>query len=310
MEARTGSNGITWGEVKDGVQEIHLDSWARFSTLVETCYAAEAPAYVFRGQANAEWVLLSTLDRREKSFATKRITMEGKESELPTPPVSRSVHLSAFKELVRDKLGAGDTPKTEQEWWALAQHHGLATPLLDWTYYPFLALFFAFEEQYYLDRDAGKLIEPPNRAVVAVSSSTVGKPEVPTGLEPVQVFVPMGVRSPRLVAQGGVLMEMPKGVDLAEHVRQEFAGDSDSNIVSLSSNQCNLHARPILQQIIIPNTDRERCLKWLNAMGINRARLFPDLDGVARYVNDMWALNFDTSHGYLLREVGKPEVDG
>lgn len=300
-------DGITKQPVEGGVERIELDSWQRFSALVERHYAAVAPAYVFRGQANAEWPLLSTLDRLEKRFPTKRNYSGGTPAEFSIPPVSRSTHLRAFKELVRDKLSTADSPKTEQEWWALAQHHGLATPLLDWTFYPFIALFFAFEERYCLDKDGRERREPRERAVFAASTCTIDKPEMPANTERVQVFVPMGVRSSRLVAQGGVFMEMPKGTDLEQYVKTQFEWDTQSIFPPPDPARSNPGARAILQKIVIPNSDREGCLRWLNAMGINRARLFPDLEGVARYVNDMWALNFDTSHGYLLREVGKPE---
>jgi hypothetical protein len=56
--------------------------------------------------------------------------------------------------------------------------------------------------------------------------------------------------------------------------------------------------RLILKKFIIPNKERIKCLRFLDQMNINRAALFPDLDGVAKYVNDLWEINFDKALGH------------
>lgn len=144
----------------------------------------------------------------------------------------------------------------EWGWLAIAQHHGLATRLLDWTFNPLAAAFFAVESS--ADCDA---------VVFAYKCTFIIRPErvSPFNTEGVAKFKPTGV-APRIIRQGGIF---------TVHGEPERALDE----VMASTDE--------LEKIIIPSAYRKDLTFELSHYGINRATLFPDLDGLSAHIN--WA---------------------
>lgn len=92
---------------------------------------AERQQYVFRGHADSAWALESTLDR----FCQRH------------PKFRQADVLKTLTEQFQRECGriAADLPKHEEvgAWPLLARHHGVPSPILDWTRSPYIALFFA-----------------------------------------------------------------------------------------------------------------------------------------------------------------------
>jgi hypothetical protein len=261
-----------------GVKQIDLPSWTDFYQLVAQDFAG-APNYVFRGHAHADWRVESSLDRWERLHA---------ERQGGNPPVSRAVHLRAFRQATR-AMSPIQLPKDDDALtWALAQHHGLRTPLLDWSLSPFVALYFAFEDE--LVETDGRLVAPPLRSVLALSTSAIANRANGAGGVFPRVYSPSGPVSQRLLAQSSLFLMMPEHTDLESVIQKHWQ--------SLSTN-CRQPGAPILQKFNIPSEGRRDCLKMLNKMNINRLTLFPDLDGAARYINGLWDLDFDSGLGFF-----------
>lgn len=268
--------------ITDGTQEIQLDSWKDFFELADTSFSI-APAYIYRGQANHSWPLRSSLDRHEEQYPKRKNLGGTNPPFFNRPALTEQEHLSAFRRAIRGRRGQYPPKLCDDECWALGQHHGLKTPLLDWTRSPFVALFFAFEEdQVIID---GKLTEPEFRGVFALSTSSIERPpSKPKQL--LAVVSPDTDANYRLISQAGLFVKVPRHNHVEAYVKEHFKGETHDLTVAFT-------------KIRIPNEDRTGCLVALNKMNINHMTLFPDIHGAARHVNSLWQPGHEDSIAFV-----------
>lgn len=214
--------------------------------------------YVYRGHGNSEWKLEPTIDRLIKSPKSYK----------------RAKHLERFKFETRGRRGS-NPPKMEDEndWWALGQHHGLATPLLDWTESPFVALYFA--------ANSAKLEKTPFLTVFAISQGSIkdmnakiianeSLPLVNGRKQTIKIVRPLSDENARLVSQRGLFTRGPNNVDIESWINSHCTPGSDEID---------------LLKIMIPTEGINECLQYLNRMNINHSTLFPDLPGASEFCN-------------------------
>ena len=94
--------------------------------------------YVFRGLPDCEYRLESTLHRLGHADAQKIRIIEER-------------LVDSFRKYAH---GEFDSAASNWHWISLAQHHGLPTRLLDWTYSPLVALHFATSDLSRMDQDS------------------------------------------------------------------------------------------------------------------------------------------------------------
>jgi hypothetical protein len=254
----------------DGIVTFRLGSWSNYFDFLEAVVFSATNSsnhkYIWRGQRRSDWPLSSSLDRlfQKLSLPTDETAVLEKRS---------AEHLKSFKRAARGRRGFNPAILSDYEWWALGQHFGLATPLLDWTRSPFAAAYFAFEESpsdpndstdyrvvYALDEDAVRL-----KTLEFQHGENVEEGRLPI----IEFIDPMSDENQRLVSQDGLFTRAPIGTPIEKWVAQTFEG----------------LAAPIFLRIEIPDADRLTCLRALNRMNINHLSLFPDLGGASRFTN-------------------------
>ncbi|MEN3360689.1 MAG: hypothetical protein V7637_4671 [Mycobacteriales bacterium] len=228
------------------VQLIQYNNWAEFkrdlfAELFET-RRFQPGRYLFRGAGDANWALCSSFDRR---FASVRLERR----------------LQLWDQLIQEwRTGCteagvpGSVLEDDRKLWALGQHHGLPTRLLDWTTSPYVAAFFAFHDHLVTSRDTFDH--------VAVWALHAGNP-VWSRDRGVEIVTAPSFDNVRLRNQGGKFTLSRAPFATLEEYVERFATDV------------------ALTKCVLPAADAEHALSDLDAMGINSYDLFPDLTGLA-----------------------------
>lgn len=241
----------------DGIGAILLKDLEDFDYVIRSILL-DHPYLIYRGQRNAEWLLRTRIDRLFLSAKDRLPTVEDADSLLRN-----------FKYSTRGRLPSNWIPSDPNSWWALGQHFGLATPLLDWTQSPFVAAYFAFLRQAKKSNE-----EYPQRVIWALDPIELQKQSgAVEDKGKIEIINPLSDQNSRLVNQRGVFTKLPVGTDMESWVKNNFKGGGN-NVV--------------LIKITILEEDgyRTKFLQFLNRANINSLTLFPDLTGASTHCNN------------------------
>ena len=91
--------------------------------------------WAFRGERDERWPLYSSLSRYLMNFGVDTSAWPEQEARI----------LRVFKRKAHQFLTQPPEPDDDFQWLALMQHHGAPTRLIDFTWSPYVAAFFALE---------------------------------------------------------------------------------------------------------------------------------------------------------------------
>lgn len=248
--------GMKYSKHKVGaIKEFSVNTFEELRDLIEN-EINNIDDYVFRGQSNAEWQLTSTLDRLIR-HARQTGVKEG------SIGVFVEKHLDRFRLEIRGRRGDNPSKLEEDELWALGQHYGLATPLLDWSKSPYIAVFFALAS---LDNnDAERVLWCLNQRQVDLINRDLREQEK------LHLIFPDSDDNKRLLGQSGLFSKGP----VMKHV-DEWVRENSRNPNTL-----------VLLKVVFPGDRhfRKLALKKLQLMNITHSTLFPDIAGAGLYCN-------------------------
>jgi hypothetical protein len=162
-------------------------------------------------------------------------------------------------------------PGNSWDWLALAQHHGMATRLLDWTENPLIALWFSMAPKTdirHADYSVVWGFNVPNKDIVATTSEMDAFTEGIT-----KVFKPNHITK-RITAQFGWFTI--------------HKSNREKQFIPFEQNKDYSES---LFKIMVKSECFAECKKRLHNYGINSASMYPDIDGLAQHVEWLYLEN-------------------
>jgi len=265
-----------------GVRTIVIDS---LGELVDRVTPSEPDAItgrrrdtgVYRGSSNAAKPLLTSLDR-----------LGG-----PNPPHTKAeLEEHILRNFIRySRPYLGTDPVNDWEQLVSAQHHGVPTRLLDWTYSPLVAAFFAtrtYDSSTERDRAVWRLDWKSLHETFDLPALSLLIKDVEELFGKEGHFTPWALMRRNTARDFACLLE-PPSLDqriVAQAAVFTLCSDKTRSFDSFLDDH-GLGAS--LTKYVIPTGEVGRFRDQLDLVGVDERRLFPDLDGVAAAIRRYYA---------------------
>lgn len=244
---------------------LNFTAWKEYKDFVSTL----SENWAFRGQRHSEWVLNNAIERTDFVHFY---------------PAIEADFLAEFQRGARNYLSRDEIPNHIIEWLALMQHHGAPTRLLDFSRSPFVAAFFAFEQSS-PRADHGIAIWAINIAYLKSRSLAVLSEIFPgdskqerTGINE-DLFEQIFFRNDCSLVFPVEPFRMNRRYSLQQSLFVSTGKGYEPFMQQLGFLGEDLERALI--KIVLPACQQKEVLRDLQRMNLNRASLFPDLDGYA-----------------------------
>jgi FRG domain len=225
-----------------------LSSWNEFKQEVSRLPIRHN---IFRGHRDSRWRLQTSFHRSGRADLRKYVDQDVRELR------------NATINLVRHKFDL-DNSHDLASFYALLQHHGYPTPFLDWTYSPYVAAFFAFQDI----PKHGEQEQTHCRILSFAAKIFKSAPQynVIDGIPPhFSLIQPLAIENLRMANQQGFF-----AVTNLDDIEDYLAFvERETQMTLLTAYDLSIKLR-------------SEAMEDLERMGITAASLFPGLEGVCR----------------------------
>lgn len=251
----------------DGKQPttLQFSTWNDYRRFVDEL----SDNWVFRGQAAAGWGLENAIERTDFIRHYKGIEVD---------------FLAEFQRGARNYLNKDEIPEHLIEWLALMQHHGAPTRLLDFTKSPYIAAYFAFEQNGVASDDlmsiwAVNINFLRTRAIQKLEEHYGSDLEASKGVINEALFEKIFYDNTCSLIFPVEPFRMNRRYSLQQSIFVSTGTSYEPFMKQLAFLEDAIEKSVI--KIEMPSALQKPVLRDLQKMNINRASLFPDLDGYA-----------------------------
>ena len=281
---------------KDDFRILYVNDWPELVKALN----GFPESWVFRGHARSSWMLESSLER-----ARPAKSRQADEQRLTRHFQARAHHF----------LAAQQVPATTLEWLALIQHHGGPTRLLDCTESPYVAAYFALEDEtdgdsaiwcidrtWCIEETRDRFVKKGARSegeakylpyLLSIDDDYFRKWLFPGGMNLVVPLQPRKLNERITIQQGAFLCMGNVGSSFVQNLVHGVSAD---------------RAYDHFIKVVFPNRIRVEALPELRRMNITRASLFPGLDGLAQSLRTL-LIDMSASIKALLRVIEGPTAE-